>query len=511
MKRHLVPSPSIERIALVSRRAPWVLSVALSFATLTRVASAAPDTPPPPNVVPAAPGAEDLLKRLRDRVAQPGGLTSERVARRAVQTSPEDRSRAADVDSVAAEVTRSNVGYYPRLTLTARYTRLSPITPPTLGTVAAPADQTLSPRTPITGPIVAFPVTFPVILDNYMLQANVTVPLSDYLLRIRQTHDAALSSEEASAITREATRRTVAAQAKLLYYSWARVLMQQAVTEQSVEQSRRHLELARAGRDAGRMPEVEVLRAESAVASAELLNERTTNAGIVAGERLRTLLHDESDAPYLIGEDLLAPLSPPPVDRPDALYGEALQKRPEMRAIERSDSSLRQQRTAAQSTGLPRLDAFGNGYVANPSPRVFPQREEWKATWDVGVQLSWSPNDLGGEDATTRSIDAGRRKLDAQRAAVKDAVRDEIRAAVVATREAAVAAETANRGLTAAEESYRVRRELFELGRATDVELIDAETDVLRARLEMIQARVDARVARVQLDHAVGRDALPSP
>ena len=113
MKRHLVPSPSIERIALVSRRASWVLSVTLSFATLTRVASAAPDTPPPPNVVPAAPGAEDLLKRLRDRVAQPGGLTSERVARRAVQTSPEDRSRAADVDSVAAEVTRSNVGYYP--------------------------------------------------------------------------------------------------------------------------------------------------------------------------------------------------------------------------------------------------------------------------------------------------------------------------------------------------------------------------------------------------------------
>jgi len=31
----------------------------------------------------------------------------------------------------------------------------------------------------------------------------------------------------------------------------------------------------------------------------------------------------------------------------------------------------------------------------------------------------------------------------------------------------------------------------------------------LRARLEMIQARVDARVARVRLEHAVGRDALP--
>ena len=89
---------------------------------------------------------------------------------------------------------------------------------------------------------------------------------------------------------------------------------------------------------------------------------------------------------------------------------------------------------------------------------------------------------------------------------MKDTLRDEISAAVVATQEATAEAESADRGLAAAEESYRVRRELFELGRATQVELVDAETDVLRARLEMIQARVDARVARVQLEHAVGRD-----
>jgi len=193
----------------------------------------------------------------------------------------------------------------------------------------------------------------------------------------------------------------------------------------------------------------------------------------------------------------------------EAVVLKALEKRPEMRAFEHSDSSLKEQRSATRSTGLPRLDAFGNGYVANPNQRIFPPREEWKATWDVGVQLSWSPNDTGTTDAAMRSIDAKRRKLDADRAAVKDALRDEIRAALVASKEAVVAAETASRGLTAAEESYRVRRELFELGRATDVEWIDAETDVLRARLEMIQARVDARVAHVQLVHAVGRDVLP--
>jgi outer membrane protein TolC len=474
----------------------------------TGASSAGTGTPAAPLVRPA-PSFAELSNRLRERVARPGGLTSDAAARRALQTSPEDRSRAADVDVAAAEVSRADVGYYPKLTLSARYTRLSPVSPPVLGLVAAPANQGLGDRAPLAGePLFARALSFPVVLDNYALQANVTVPLSDYLLRIRQSHDAALSSQEAAEMTRQATRRTVAAQAKLLYYSWARLSMQELVTAQSVEQARRHVELAQAGKDAGRTPEVDVMRAESAVASAELLHERTRNAAIVAEERLRTLLHEPSTVPYAIGEDILSPLPAESAADPDALFSEALEKRPEMRAFERSDASLKEQRSATRSTGLPRLDAFGNGYVANPSQRIFPQREEWRATWDVGVQLTWSPNDTGTTDAAMHSIDAKRRKLDADRAAVKDALRDEIRAALIASKEAIVAAETASRGLAAAEESYRVRRELFELGRATDVEWLDAETDVLRARLEMIQARVDARVAHVQLVHAVGRDVF---
>ncbi|HVW26831.1 MAG TPA: TolC family protein [Polyangiaceae bacterium] len=465
--------------------------------------------PAPAPVVDDAPGSAELLARLRERVAQPGGLTSAEAGRRAVLTSPEDRSRKADVEAAASEIDRADVGYYPKLTLTARYTRLSAITPPAVGPllapVVAPNQPPPTPGTIVTNGVVGS-FAFPVVLDNYMLQANVVVPLSDYFLRIGQTREAAVSNEQASAITREAARRSVATQAKLAYYTWARDRMQEAVTEQSVEQARWHLELARAGRDAGRTPDVDVVRAESSLAGAELLHQRTANAARVAEERLRTLLHDASGAPYRIGEDLLAPLPKPVVEAPAVLYAEALGKRPEMRAFEKSEASLRAERTATESTGLPRLDAFGNGYVANPSPRIFPQREEWKATWDVGVQLTWSPNDLGGADASTRSIDAKRRQLDAERAAVKDALRDEISAAVVATEEAVEEAESADRGLSAAEESYRVRRELFALGRATQVELVDAETDVLRARLEMIQARVDGRVARVQLDHAVGRD-----
>ena len=67
--------------------------------------------------------------------------------------------------------------------------------------------------------------------------------------------------------------------------------------------------------------------------------------------------------------------------------------------------------------------------------------------------------------------------------------------------------ETTQKGLSAAEEGYRVRKELLNAERATAVELVDAETELTRSRIAALNARVDLRVARAQLDHALGNDA----
>jgi outer membrane protein TolC len=168
---------------------------------------------------------------------------------------------------------------------------------------------------------------------------------------------------------------------------------------------------------------------------------------------------------------------------------------------------VREQRRAVIGAGYPRLDAFGNAYYANPNQRFVPQQKEWKATWDVGLSLTWTPNDMAVARASSSALEAQRRKLAAQREQLIDALRTEVFDAVQAVREAEVAIGASSRGLTAAEEAYRVRSEQFRLGRASSVELGDAEADLLRARLELINARVAQRVARVKLEHALGRDS----
>jgi outer membrane protein TolC len=70
--------------------------------------------------------------------------------------------------------------------------------------------------------------------------------------------------------------------------------------------------------------------------------------------------------------------------------------------------------------------------------------------------------------------------------------------------EAEIALRTTERGLAAAEESYRVRKLLFANGRATTVEVLDAEADLTQARYDAVGARIDRRVARAQLARAIG-------
>ena len=75
--------------------------------------------------------------------------------------------------------------------------------------------------------------------------------------------------------------------------------------------------------------------------------------------------------------------------------------------------------------------------------------------------------------------------------------------------------DSTKRELASATEAYRVARELFNNGRGTSTTLTDAERDLFtRARIDALNAAVNARIARVRLEHGVGvtsRGAVGAP
>lgn len=437
-----------------------------------------------------------------------GGLTADEVARRAVETSREVRARAEEHAAAEATVSQAEAGFVPRLSGVARYTRLSSIEQPALGNIVVSPTGATGPLPP-GSPLVAAPLSFPVILDQYTTQATLQVPLSDYLWRLPRLAGAAKGNARAAALLEEAARLRTATDARVAYYSWARARLQSTVAERGLAQARAHLKDVNAASETGTASKADVLRVESQVAAAELLLTRAQSATKILEARLRTLMHDERDRAYEIGEDLREVTAAPVNASEREQVAAALGRRLEARALGETAGAAHAQASAARAAGMPRLDAVGNAIYARPNGRIFPQRDEFRGTWDATLQLSWAPTDLFGTEAAHDTAQARARQIEAEREVLADGISLEVSQSRQALAEAETALRTSERGLAAAEESYRVRRALFQAGRSTSVELTDAETERSRAQLESISARIDHRIARVRLQHAAGED-VPS-
>ncbi len=418
------------------------------------------------------------------RVHHPDGLTAEDAAQRAQQTSHDVHARQAELRAAAAAVDEALIGYFPRLSAKAAYNRLSSIEQPNLGTFS-----------------------FPVILNQYSLEATLSVGMSDYLWRLPQLNRAAKQSERAAALNAKAARLRVAQDARLGYYNWVRAQLQAEVAQEALHNAQGHLHDAQSGRQAGSVSEADVLRVRSQVAAAELYAERSRAYAALTEHQLRTALH--ADQTFTVGEDLSKNVAIPAGRDPRLLHQEAVASRLELQILEQNEAALGARADAVKAGYWPRLDAFASALYANPNQRIIPAREAFDATWAVGVQATYTINDLFTAQAQASNLEAQAARLASEREQVADAIGVEVVQALLALREAEVAQQTTGRGLTAAEESYRVRRLLFQAGQSTSVELTDAETELTRARLEAVNAQVDHRVAAARLRHATGRDIQP--
>lgn len=490
-----------------------LLGSAASFAQAP--APAAPPTtlaPPPAPAGAAGPDAPvgRVTQALQEKLAammRGNGLTANEVADRAVRSSSQLQAKRRSIESADAQVDQAKASFYPALNLSARYTRLSKIDVPNLGVLAAPADQAPG-AIPPGAQLVAVPLSFPIILNNYVLQAQLNVPLSDYLLRTSRAISGANRVKNASELDERATKLSVARDARVAYYQWIRVQGFAFVGAQSVEQAKGHLSDSNNAFQAGLVSKADVLRAQSGLKSAELFKERAESNVRLATMRLRVLMKDPANKQYEVGENILAAVAPLPgtASEENALR-EASRQRLELKLLRENELAIRDQAALTSAGNYPRLDAVAGAQYSNPNPRYFPQQNKFQGTWDAGVMLSWAPTAIFGAQAGTRALEARAAEIAAQRQALEDGLQLEVAQALSAERDAQFAVTVSQQALAAADEGYRVRRELYRSGRATTVEVTDSETELTRARLELVNAHVDLRIAQVELVHVLGRDA----
>jgi outer membrane protein TolC len=331
------------------------------------------------------------------------------------------------------------------------------------------------------------------------------VPISDYVLRLSSAASGASANRRSSELQVKAERLKIRADAQALFYEWVRALGRVAVAEKSLERTRARLRDAGPQFELGTITRADLMRLEALAASTEQVVVEAHAYRDLTARQIGILMGDKQPITYLVGEDL--------ANSPQALRGdldgltsEALRARLELKSLSEAQRSAHLAASAMRIGSLPRIDAFGDVTYANPNQRYFPPQDQWHTTWSVGVAATWTVGNAFLNSASASELEATARSLEAQRAALADAIRQEVASQYLAREQANGALISARHGLAAAEEAYRVATDLYRVGKATTTELIDSETDLLSARLNEVNARLQIRIAEVRLVHAVGRD-----
>jgi cobalt-zinc-cadmium efflux system outer membrane protein len=318
------------------------------------------------------------------------------------------------------------------------------------------------------------------------LQVEQSLPVFGTRAALTRAGDAATAAAEADRDARLWVLRTEAANAvALLAAAQARLETAKAHTRE-VE---RLIEILRIREREGEGSRFDRLRAEQELRDTRQL--ATSSAVELASARatVAAMLPGDLTLGRITSVGALAP-APAPVD---ALMTHGISMRAELRALQRTVERATLEAHAARRARLPSPTLFGGLKRADDDG----SRERGAV---FGVSLSLPLFDSGGREAA-RWL-AERERAEAERTSIERQVRSEITRAseALALRHAALTEDAEG----AADELTQIAEVAYREGEVGILELLDAVRTASRARIRTIELRLDARVAQIALERAVG-------
>lgn len=426
-------------------------------------------------------------------------LDLDQAVRMATLHNRKTKMREDEVEAAVYRRKQATGRFLPKLSLYARYSRVSHVEP---GALRLPV-ATL-PGQPID-PSATNIVRLGEAVDNqYALRLSVDQPLFTGFALWRGYQ----ATEHAEALAHQrvrAERASVRAVAQEAYFNLLKAREMRKVTEQLAQALDEHLQRTRLLYDAGRATELDVSRTQSRVSAAQVSLVQIRGAEDGAHLALTTLLGLPSTTPLVLA-DIVDTQSPASLPAAEPLVTEAIASRPEV-AIAKEGAAAAAARVEVEGSALwPQVSLrFGYNYD-RPNQRYFPVRDRFDGSWDMSAVLTWSAWDWGvtyyGMKAAQAEAAAAARNVEEAR----DAVRLDVERQRQGYTTAAAKITAARDALGSALRAYDSAKLLFDAGRASSLDVLDAATELSRVRSDLVQSLADARIAWALVQKAAGRD-----
>jgi outer membrane protein len=437
-----------------------------------------------PDALSEAPPSDDAAAEALRSLYVPGGLTPAQAVTRIVATSPDlDRTKTLLLDAKGGAM-QAMSALVPSLFLVGRYSRLSPVNSPS---VDIPGVGTL---------------TFPSLTQQLASDATLTYSFTDSLAEALPSYRAAKKNEDAAKYQIQAERNDVAFAGWQAYYEFARAEAGLGVANFALEAASSQKQETAALVQAGSAARVDLLRVEAQEEAARVVVERAKLGLQVTTRALQALMH--TDELPTLGEDLSKPVAAMPAATEETMKEQAFQNRPDLLALRKYVVASKHELRSAIGGRMPDLLIRGSAQYSDPNLRVIPQRDGFEATWEAGAVIRWSPNETTRAQGRAKQLQAQLERAHADVIAFQDLIRVEVAEGYHGALAARSAMASARLGLAAAAEGYRVTRDQLQAGIVNTTTLLQAQSELIRAQVDVVDTAIGIRVATARLRRAVG-------
>jgi len=291
----------------------------------------------------------------------------------------------------------------------------------------------------------------------------------------------------------------IIADVRIKFYEalYARELVK--VNRESVKQLKSHLADSKKREEAGLNTPYDTLRFETRLAEAEplLIQARNRLAKSVV-ELLDVMGLDPLTEIVLDGKLSYIPAV---YDLQDAI-SKARENRPELKASTEFVMAMRETARAARSELYPSLKAFANYNLAN-SPGLG-EETAWTDDLSVGLKLEFNLFD-GAERSSRvkkRIIESNIASLESE--SLSRQVMIEVKTSFDELARADEFVQSQSKSVSYAQESYRIAKVSHGAGALTQLELLDAQLALTRAKINFSRSLYEYSVARTRLERAMG-------
>lgn len=414
-------------------------------------------------------------------------LTAEQAIASGMENSKSLHSSMMKVEYADAKSSETMNMLFPTLKFSGSYTRLSEVPPFEIGPFGSIMPQKIT--------------ISPAVLDNYSMRLTLQQPIFTGL-RLLNSSKLASYSADAASDDYEKDKVDLIYNIQNSYWNVFKAIESKKVVDENVEQVKAHLKDVQNFFAQGIVTKNEVLKVE-----VQLSNIQVMQIDVLNNVRLSMIaLNSLIGLPLETQIEIASPAEHQPNEYGDlnSLVQKAMENRSDLKAMDMRVKASETGVSIARAGWFPQIFLVGNYNYARPNQRIFPTQDKFKDTWDVSLSASL---DIWNWGATIHQTDQAQTQLAQARdgyAQIKDGITLDVTQSYFNFNQSKERISVAQKGVSQAEENYRITNDKFKSGLALNSDLLDAEAAQMQSKWNYVQALVDFNLADARLQKAIG-------